>query len=138
MNTLQRYGPLAGRVLIALIFIMSGFGKITGFEGTVGYIASKGLPLPQLGALGAIVVELGGGILLVAGWKARWAAAAMFVFTLAAALFFHNFWAVPADMAQNQMIHFMKNVSMAGGLLYVVVHGSGPLSADGGGQRAAA
>jgi putative oxidoreductase len=136
MDTLQRCGPLAGRVLIALIFIMSGFGKITGFEGTVGYIASKGLPLPQLGALAAIVVELGGGILLVAGWKARWAAAAMFVFTLAAALIFHNFWAVPADMAQNQMIHFMKNVSMAGGLLYVVVYGSGPLSADGGGLTA--
>ena len=132
METLRRYGPLTGRILIALIFIMSGFGKITGFEGTVGFIASKGLPLPQLGALAAIVVELGGGILLVAGWQARWAAAAMFVFTLAAALIFHNFWAVPADMAQNQMIHFMKNVSMAGGLLYVVVYGSGPLSADGG------
>ena len=136
MDTLQRCGPLAGRILIALIFIMSGFGKITGFDGTVGFIASKGLPLPQLAALGAIVVELGGGILLVAGWKARWAAAAMFVFTAVAALIFHNFWGVPAAEAQNQMIHFMKNVSMLGGLLYVVVYGSGPLSLDGG-QRAA-
>lgn len=135
MDTLNRFGPLAGRILIATIFIMSGFGKITGFEGTVGFIASKGLPLPQLAAIGAIIVELGGGILLVAGWQARWAAAAMFVFTAAAALIFHNFWAVPADMAQNQMIHFMKNVSMLGGLLYVVVHGSGPLSLDGSGQR---
>jgi putative oxidoreductase len=136
MDTLNRFGPLAGRILIAAIFILSGFGKITGFDGTVGYIASKGLPLPQLAALGAIVVELGGGILLVAGWKARWAAAAMFVFTAIAALIFHNFWAAPADMAQNQMIHFMKNVSMLGGLLYVVVHGSGPLSLDKGGQHA--
>ena len=135
MDTLNRFGPLAGRILIAAIFIMSGFGKITGFEGTVGFIASKGLPLPQLAAIGAIIVELGGGILLVAGWKARWAAASMFVFTAAAALIFHNFWAVPADMAQNQIIHFMKNVSMLGGLLYVVVHGSGPLSLDGSGQR---
>ena len=135
MDTLNRFGPLAGRILIATIFIMSGFGKITGFEGTVGFIASKGLPLPQLAAIGAIIVELGGGILLVAGWQARWAAAAMFVFTAAATLIFHNFWAVPADMAQNQMIHFMKNVSMLGGLLYVVVHGSGPLSLDGSGQR---
>jgi len=129
MNALNRFGPLAGRLLIAAIFIFSGFGKITGFDGTVGYIASKGLPLPQLGAIAAIIVELGGGLLLIAGWKARWAAAAMLLFTLAAAVIFHNFWAVPADQAQNQMIHFMKNISMAGGLLYVVVFGAGPLSA---------
>ena len=132
MDALNRFGPLAGRILIALIFVLSGFGKITGFEGTVGYIASNGLPLPQLAAIGAIIVELGGGILLVVGWKARWAAAAMFVFTALAALIFHNFWAVPADQAQNQMIHFMKNISILGGLLYVIVNGSGPLSVDGG------
>lgn len=135
MNALNRYGPLAGRILIVLIFVLSGFGKITGFEGTVGYIASKGLPLPQLAAIGSIIVELGGGILLIIGWKARWAAAAMLVFTALAALFFHNFWAVPPDQAQNQMIHFMKNISMIGGLLFVVVHGSGPLSVDGDDRR---
>ena len=131
MDALNRYGPLIGRLLIAAIFVFSGFGKITGFEGTVGYIASKGLPLPQLGAIAAIIVELGGGILLVLGWKARWAAAAMLLFTLAAAAIFHNFWSVPPDMAQNQMIHFMKNICMAGGLMYVVVFGSGPISVDG-------
>lgn len=128
MNTIQRFGPLVGRILIALIFVLSGFGKIAGFEGTVGYIASKGMPLPQLAAIGAILIELGGGLMLVLGWKARWAAAAMFVFTALAALVFHNFWAVPPAEAQNQMIHFMKNISMMGGLLYVVVYGSGPLS----------
>lgn len=127
-NTMNRYGPLVGRILIAFIFIFSGFGKITGFEGTVGYIGSKGLPLPQLAAIAAIIVELGGGILLVVGWKARWAAAAMLVFTGLAALLFHDFWAASPDQAQNQMIHFMKNISMMGGLLYVVVHGSGPIS----------
>lgn len=131
MEALNRFGPLAGRVLIALIFVFSGFGKITGFDGTVGYIVSKGLPLPQLAAVAAIIVELGGGIMLVLGWKARWAAAAMFAFTALASLIFHNFWAVPADQAQNQMIHFMKNISILGGLLYVFVHGSGPLSVDG-------
>ena len=131
MDALNRFGPLAGRVLIAAIFVLSGFSKITGFDGTVGYIASKGLPLPQLGALAAIVVELGGGLLVIAGWKTRWAAAAMLVFTLAAAVLFHNFWAAAPDAAQNQMIHFMKNISMAGGLLYVWVFGSGPLSLDG-------
>jgi len=130
METLRRFGPLLGRILIAFIFIFAGYGKITGFEGTVGYIASKSLPMPQLAAVGAIIVELGGGLLLVAGWKARWAAAALFVFTGLAALIFHNFWAVPADQVQNTMIHFMKNISMMGGLLYVIVHGSGPISVD--------
>lgn len=130
MNTLNRYGPLAGRILIAAIFIFAGFGKITGFEGTVGYIASKGLPLPQLAAIGAIIIELGGSIMLVLGWKTRLAAAALFLFTGLAALFFHNFWAVSPDQAQNQMIHFMKNISMMGGQLFVVIHGAGALSLD--------
>jgi len=119
-----------GRILIALIFVVSGFGKISGFEGIVGYIASKGLPLPEFAAMAAVVIELGGGLMVMFGWKARWAAAAMFVFTAVAALIFHNFWAVPAVQSQNQMIHFMKNVSMLGGLLYVIVYGSGPLSVD--------
>lgn len=135
MNALNRFGPLVARTLIALIFVFSGFGKITGFEGTVAYIASKGLPLPELAAIGAIIVELGGGILLILGWRARWAAAAMLVFTALAAFLFHNFWAVPPAQAQNQMIHFMKNISMMGGLLFVVIHGSGALSADGSGRK---
>ncbi|MDP3841168.1 MAG: DoxX family protein [Oxalobacteraceae bacterium] len=131
MNALNRFGPLVARTLIALIFVFSGFGKITGFEGTMAYIASKGLPLPELAAIGAIIVELGGGILLILGWKARWAAAAILVFTALAAFLFHNFWAMPPEQAQSQMIHFMKNISMMGGLLFVVIHGSGALSADG-------
>jgi len=135
MNALNHYGPLAGRILIALIFIFAGFGKITGFEGTVGYIASKGLPLPQLAAIGAIIVELGGGIMLVLGWKTRLAAAALLIFTGLAALFFHNFWALTPDQAQNQMIHFMKNLAMMGGILFVVIHGGGPLSLDRGNKK---
>ncbi|MBL8471623.1 MAG: DoxX family protein [Rhodocyclaceae bacterium] len=130
MKAIETYGPVAGRILIALIFVLSGFSKITGFEGTVGYIASKGLPLPQLGAVAAIVVELGGGLMLMVGWKARWAALAMAVFTAAAAVLFHNYWAAPAEMAQNQFIHFMKNISMVGGLLFVAAHGSGALSLE--------
>ncbi len=130
MQIINRFGPLVGRILIALIFVMSGFGKITGFAGTVGYIASQGLPLPQLAAIAAIVVELGGGLMVIVGWKARWAAAAMFIFTAMAAFIFHAYWAAPVEQVQNQMIHFMKNISMMGGLLYVVVHGSGALSLD--------
>ena len=121
---------LAGRILLAAIFILSGFGKITGFDGTVGYIASKGLPLPQLGAIAAIVVEFGGGLALLAGFKARWAAAAMAVFSVAAGVIFHNFWALPAEQVMIQQIMFMKNLAMAGGLLFVVAYGPGPLSID--------
>jgi putative oxidoreductase len=131
MDALKRFGPLAGRILIAIIFVFSGYAKLTGLDGTAGYIASKGLPAAYALALAAMIVELGGGLLLVAGWKTRWVAAALLLFTAVAALIFHNFWAVPPEQVQNQMIHFMKNVSMVGGLLYVVVYGSGPLSVDG-------
>lgn len=88
--------------------------------------------MPQLLAISAILVELGGGILLIVGRNARLAAAALFIFTAMTALFFHNFWAVPPAEAQNQMINFMKNISMMGGLLLVIVHGSGPFSLNSG------
>jgi putative oxidoreductase len=121
---------LVGRILLALIFITSGWGKIGGFEGTVGYIASKGLPLPQLGAVLAIVVELGGGILLAIGYKARWAALAIGVFTLVAAIFFHNYWAVEAAQKMAQQINFWKNVAITGGMLMVFAFGPGRYSLD--------
>ena len=131
MNTLNEFGPLLGRVLIALIYLVSGSGKITGFKGTVGYIASKDLPLPKIAAIGAIILELGGGTMLVISWNARWAAVALFVFTAVAGPLSHNFWATPAAERSNQMNHFLKNVCIMGGLAYVLVHGSGPLSIDG-------
>jgi putative oxidoreductase len=137
MNALTRYTPLLGRILLALIFVSAGYGKIRGFDGTVGYIASQGVPLPTLAAIGAIVIELGGGLLLIAGWKARWAAAAMALFTLIAAVIFHAFWAAPADQAMNQSIHFWKNIAIVGGLLYVVAYGAGPLSVEHASQASA-
>jgi len=124
------YGPLVGRILLALIFVISGFGKITGFEGTVGYIASKGLPLPQLGAVGATVVELVGGILLIIGWQTRWAATALFLYLIPTTLIFHPFWAVEAAQQQMQQINFMKNLAIMGGMLYVMAFGAGSLSID--------
>jgi len=134
MNTLceaiKAYGPLAGRILLALIFVVSGFEKITGFEGTVGYIASKGMPLPQLAAVGAIAVELGAGILLVIGWQARWAAAAIFLFLIPTTLIFHNFWDAAAAQKQMQTIQFMKNLCIMGGMLYIMAFGAGPFSVD--------
>ena len=126
----KTYGPLAGRILLALLFVVSGLGKITGFEGTVGYIAARGLPLPQLAAMASIIVELGGGILLIVGWQARWAAAVLFLFLIPTTLLFHGFWAASAAQVQNQTIHFMKNLCIMGGMLYVMAFGAGPFSVD--------
>lgn len=130
MNPLTRYTPLVGRILLAFIFVMSGYGKIVGFAGTAGYVASQGVPFPTLAVLIAMVIELGGGLMLIVGWKARWGAAALLVFTAVTALIFHAFWAAPADQAMNQSIHFWKNVAIIGGLLYVVTYGSGPVSIE--------
>jgi len=121
---------LIGRVLIALLFIPAGFGKLTGFAGAAGYIASAGLPLPQLGAAIAIVVELGLGIMLLVGFKSRLAAIVIAVFTVAAAIFFHNYWAMPADKAYVNQLMFFKNLAIAGGLLLIAASGPGRFSID--------
>ena len=130
MEIVRMYGPLVGRVLLALIFIIAGFGKITGFEGTVGYMQAYNMPMAKVLAVIAIIIELGGGIMIAVGWKARWGAAALFIFVLVASFIFHAFWAVPADQAQLQNIMFMKNLAIMGGMLYIIVYGSGPLSVD--------
>ncbi len=121
---------LVGRILLGLIFVVSGFGKITGFDGTVAYIAAKGLPLPQLVAALAIVVELGGGLALVFGFHARWVGLLLAAFTVLAGIVFHNFWAAPEAQKMMQQIHFMKNLSIAGGMLVLAVFGPGRLSVD--------
>lgn len=121
---------LVARILLAAIFIMSGINKIGGFEGTVGYIASKGLPMPQVLAALTIFIEVVGGIMLVVGWKARWAALAIGAFTLLAAFLFHNYWAMPAEQKMQQMQSFWKNLAIAGGMLMVVAMGPGRLSVD--------
>ena len=122
---------LIGRILLALIFITSGFAKITGFEGTVGYINSKHLPLPQVAAAIAILCELGGGLLLAIGFKARWAGLALAIFTLAAGLLFHDYWNLTdaAQVAANK-INFWKNLSITGGMLMVFAFGPGRYSVD--------
>lgn len=121
---------LAARILMALLFLLSGFGKITGFAGTAGYIASKGLPLPELGAVIAIVVEFGGALALIAGFQTRWVALVMAVFTVIAGVLFHNYWAMPADQVMINQIMFLKNLSIAGGLLMMSAYGAGSLSLD--------
>jgi putative oxidoreductase len=126
MSKTHASAAAAGRVLIALLFLLSGIGKIAAPAATQGFIASVGLPAPVAAYLVAVIVEVGGGVLLIAGLRTRIVAVAMAVFTLATALAFHkNF----AD--QNQMIHFLKNIAIIGGLLQVAAFGGGAFSLDG-------
>lgn len=122
---LNRYFPFAGRLLIGLPFAMSGFGKLAALGPTRQMIAAAGLPFPALALAGAIVVELGGGLSLIAGFRTRLVAAALAIFSIATALSFHSNFA-----DQNQMIHFLKNIMITGGLLQIVAFGSGALSLD--------
>jgi putative oxidoreductase len=118
-----RYLPFAGRLMIGLPFAMSGLGKLAAYGATTAMIGAAGLPVPPLAF--AAAVELGGGLLLVAGYRTRFIAAVLAIFALATAVSFHNNFA-----DQNQMIHFLKNVMMAGGLLQIVAFGAGALSVD--------
>lgn len=128
LNNLSNPLALLGRVLLSLMFILAGFDKLTGFEGTAGYIASVGLPAPQLLTVLTILVEIGAGLALLTGYKAKWAALALAGFTLAASVIFHNYWAAAADQAFVQQLLFMKNISVAGGLLLVAALGGGQWS----------
>ncbi|MDQ3060266.1 MAG: DoxX family protein [Pseudomonadota bacterium] len=130
-TSLQNPLSLIGRILLAMLFIPAGFGKITGFAATVGYIASKGVPLPELAAAAAIGVELGLGLLLLLGWQTRWAALGIAFFTLVVSFIFHNFWAVPPEQVMQQQQSFFKNLAIVGGLLTVVAWGGGAWSFDG-------
>jgi putative oxidoreductase len=126
---MQSVIPLLGRVLLSAMFLLSGAGKPVGFYGLSGLIASVGLPVPHLLALGAMAVDLIGGLMLLLGWKTRWAAAALLIFT-GVTLLFHEFWSAPPGQIQDQMIEFMKNITIMGGFLYVIAFGAGELSLD--------
>ena len=130
MTNARDWAALLGRILLSVLYVDAGFGKITGFAGAVGYIRSAGWPMPEVATVGAIVVELVGGLMLAAGYKARWVALALAAFTIAAAFGFHAFWEFPAAQQRMQYIQFWKNVSIAGGMLMVFALGPGRLSVD--------
>jgi putative oxidoreductase len=125
MSNTANATALIGRILVAVLFLMSGVGKLGAPAGTQAYIAAAGLPTPFLAYLVALVVEVGGSLLLIAGYQTRIVAVVMALFTLAAAFGFHNNFA-----DQNQMIHFMKNLAITGGLLQVAAFGAGAFSLD--------
>ncbi len=122
--------PLAGRILLAAIFLVAGYGKLMAFAGTSGYFAKLGFPAPDVMTVLAIAVELGGALLLVAGWHARWAAWALILFVAIATFAAHRFWEFDASQYRNQMNHFLKNLALIGGLLFVVAFGPGRMAVD--------
>src|SRR5438093_11717754 len=117
-----RITTILGRICIALIYLLSGFGKIMQPGQTQGYMTSKGMPMVPLLFVLAIIVELAGGLSILLGIKARWGAVMLLVYTLIAGLIFHNFWASPAAEMQNQMAHFLKNIAIIGGLVFVIAY----------------
>jgi putative oxidoreductase len=126
MSNLQSSTSLVlGRVLIAGLFLLSGVSKLTAPEATIGYISSVGLPLPEVGYALAVAAEIGGGLVFLLGFQTRLISLLLAVFTVTTAVFFHNNFA-----DQNQMIHFLKNVSIAGGFLSVAAVGGGAFSLD--------
>ena len=124
---MERYKflPLLGRILLGLPFLMSGLGKLAAYGATVGYIASVGLPAPPLAFITSVVIEVGGSLLLLLGFRARFASVVLGVFSIATAVFFHHNFA-----DQNQMIHFLKDVMITGGLLQIAYFGAGAFSLD--------
>lgn len=130
MNKYQPWGLLIGRLLLAYIFVLSGYGKLVGFTGTAAYMTKYGLPMVQVLLAATIAIELGGGLMLAVGWKARWAALAFFLWLIPVTLVFHAYWGAPADQVMAQTVQFQKNLAIMGGMLYVVFCGPGKLSLD--------
>ena len=129
-NLSKSYAPLLGRILLAFIFLQSGFDKLLNYGKTINLMGVRGVPEPQLLLPLAIILLLAGGIMLLVGWKARWGAVALIVFMIPATFYFHAYWTFPQPLQLNQFHHFVKNLAIIGGLLLVLGMGSGALSVD--------
>ena len=121
---------LVGRILLALIFLVAGVRKLMAVAGSAGYFAKLGFPMPEVMVWVSIVIEIGGAALLIAGWNTRRVAWLMILFVAIATAMAHRFWQFDAAQYANQLNHFLKNVAMIGGLLYVAALGAGALSLD--------
>jgi putative oxidoreductase len=131
MNSANDVTTLAGRILIAVIFLISGFFKVGGFAQIVGYAAAMHMPAPGVFIAAAAAVELACGLAILAGFKTRFAAWLLFLYLIPVTYIFHNFWAVQGQEQQMQMVNFLKNVAIMGGLLVLSVNGAGVYSVDG-------
>lgn len=129
---MQAIASFVGRLMIATIFLMSALGnKIPKFNDVAGYMASEGVPIPKVMLAGAILFLVVGSLSVIVGFKARFGAALLLVFLILATYFFHDFWTFKDPQAQQeQMIQFMKNLSLMGTMVFLIANGPGALSFD--------
>jgi putative oxidoreductase len=127
-NLAKSCGPLIGRILIAFIFLQSGYDKIMNYSKTVTLMTQKGMPMAEVLIIPTIIILIGGGLMILLGWYARWGALALIVFLIPATIYFHDYWAYTSVQQLNQFHHFVKNLAILGALFYIMGLGSGPLS----------
>ena len=127
---LQNLAAMLARILLCVVFLHAAYGKIANPKGTTAFMEARGMPAANVGLPVAIVVEIAGGLSLLLGLRARLGAFVLFVFLIPTTLYFHNFWTYPAEQVQGQMINFMKNLAIMGGLLMVTGFGAGGLAFD--------
>ncbi|MDD5325706.1 MAG: DoxX family protein [Polaromonas sp.] len=130
LDSLKNPLSLIGRLFFVLLFLPAGWGKLTGFAGSVAYTASGGIPMPEVATAVALVIEIVGSLALIFGFGTRWAALALALFTFVASFFFHNYWAVPDAQVMVTQLLFFKNMGVVGGLLTLAAWGAGAWSVD--------
>jgi putative oxidoreductase len=126
----HQYFVLSGRVLVSVIFVLSGLTKIVDWNSNAQYMASAGLPLIPLLLIAASITEVAGGLSVLLGWKARWGALLLFLYLIPVTLIFHNFWDYSGIEMQTQLVNFLKNLSIMGGLLLVAAYHGTALTAE--------
>jgi putative oxidoreductase len=130
MEAVEKFVPVLGRILLALIFILAGYNKIWTIDATVAQMASHGIPLANILVYGVVALELGGGVLLLFGLFTRWIGLALAFYVLVLAFTFHAYWVMPAAEARQQHAAFFEHIAIVGGMLYVVAFGAGAFSLD--------
>lgn len=132
MSAFDRVMPLIARILISIIFLLSGITKLMTWSGSAAFLASKHFPIASAMLAGAVIVEVLGGLCVLLGFKARFASFIIFLYLIPTTLLIHNFWTMQGMMRADNEIHFLKNLAIMGGLLMVTSYGAGKFSIDGG------
>lgn len=128
MNAVTQYAPLLGRILIGQLFLLAGISKIGAFSQVAAGMAAKGVPLAQLLLVLTIIIEIGGGAMIILGWRAKIAAVVLFLWMIPVTLTYHNFWTMTGGQAYVNQIMFQKNLVMMGAMLFILVFGPGRYS----------
>jgi putative oxidoreductase len=121
---------LIARIFMGILFIIPAIRQITAYAGSVKYFASLGFPAPEAMVVLAVVIEIVAGVMLILGWRVRWAAWLLILYVIIATAMAHRFWQFPEAQQFNQLNHFLKNLAVIGGLLYIISFGAGRASVD--------